>query len=145
MNRGYSIVALDHPKKDNNIGAVMRAAYCFDSKMIVIAGNRYKRQPTDTPYAQRSIPTLQVQSVMDAVPYDCEPVAVDLLPGATELPNFTHPQRAFYIFGAEDRTLPAEIVSRCKHKIVIPTKTCLNLAMAVNIVLYDRTCKQQRA
>lgn len=119
-SRGYAVVALDHPKFGGNIGAAMRAAFCYDARLVVIAGQRFRREQPDTPQAWRHIPTLEVAEVMDALPYDCIPVAVDLLPGATPLPKFVHPERAFYIFGAEDRTLDHEIVSRCPHKVVVP-------------------------
>ena len=79
---------------------------------------------------------------MDAIPFDCDPVAVDLLADARPLPGFTHPERAFYIFGPEDGTLGKAITARCVHKVYIPTKHCLNLAMAANTVLYDRAAKR---
>ena len=80
-----------------------------------------------------------------AIPYDCIPVAVDLIDGAQSLPAYIHPQRAFYIFGAEDATLGARILSWCRDIIYIPTKGCLNLAACVNVVLYDRMIKEVTA
>jgi len=46
-------------------------------------------------------------------------------------------------FGAENKTLRNDTTSLCKHVISIPTKYCLNLAMAVTIVLYDRKSKEK--
>lgn len=139
---GYAVVALDNPKYGGNIGAAMRAAFCFEARMVVIGGQRFRKEQPDTPHAWKHIPTIEASSVLDVIPYDCVPVAVDLLPGAIELPRFAHPERAYYIFGAEDRTLGHDITSRCAHQIVIPSRLCLNLAAAVNVVLYDRAMKQ---
>lgn len=140
--RGYAAVALDNPKYDGNIGGALRAAYCLDANMVVLSGTRFRREATDTIHAWKHIPTHQVSDVFDALPVDCTPVAVDLVEGATPLPRFQHPERAFYIFGAEDRTLGEPILARCKHRVVIPTRLCLNLACAINVVLYDRIVKR---
>lgn len=82
-----------------------------------------------------------VSDLLDVLPYECVPVAVDLLPKACSLFNYTHPERAFYLFGPEDGTLPEEIVKRCRDLIYIPTSFCMNLAATVNVVLYDRLSK----
>ena len=144
--RGYFAVALDNPKSGENVGGAMRAGQVFGAALIVIAGHRpprFMRHPTDTMKAWRHIPTVMTEDVLDLQPYDCVPVAVDLVDGATPLPKFVHPERAIYIFGAEDATLGARVLDRCPHKVVIPTIAgrCLNLAASVNVVLYDRTTK----
>src|SRR5690606_30290164 len=74
---------------------------------------------------------------------DCVPVAVDLLEGATPLCEYTHPERAFYIFGPEDGTLGKAVTSWCRDVVYIPTNYCMNLAATVNVVLYDRLAKQR--
>lgn len=140
--RGFAVIALDNPKFDSNVGGAMRAASCYRAGMVVTSGKRFKKEPTDTMKTYRHIPTLNVDDVFDAIPYDCVPVAVDLIEGATPLPEFLHPERAFYIFGAEDATLSSRITNRCKHVIYVPTEQCMNLASIVNVVLYDRLVKQ---
>jgi tRNA(Leu) C34 or U34 (ribose-2'-O)-methylase TrmL len=146
--RGYSAVALVNPKTRENVGSVLRAAGCYDASLVVISGMRpdhyMGRINTDTQKAYRNIPTLRVPDVFDAIPFDCVPIAVDLLEGARSLVDFTHPERAFYIFGPEDGTLGAAITNRCKFKLQVPTKFCMNLAASVNVVLYDRLAKQLR-
>lgn len=92
----------------------------------------------------RHIPLLTVSNLREAIPFDCVPVAVDLLEGATSLPDYEHPRSAFYIFGPEDGTLGRETLEWCRDRVVIPAG-CLNLAAAVNIVLYDRAAKLHRA
>jgi len=87
---------------------------------------------------------IRVNDLMDAIPYDCVPIAVDLLPDAKSLIDFVHPERAFYIFGAENETLGKRITDECRYKVFIPTAFCMNLAATVNVVLYDRLAKQTR-
>ncbi len=140
--RGYAAVALDGPKASENVGGALRAAGVYGAAMVVTSGKRYGGHPTDTMRAYKHIPLLQVADVLDAIPYDCVPVAVDILPGATPLHQYEHPERAFYIFGGEDRTLGARITDRCRDVVVVPTRRCMNLAATVNVVLYDRTAKQ---
>ena len=147
MTRGYACIALDNPKNGLNVGSVMRACGAFSVDLIIVAGPRFKtlkRWPTDTMKAWKHIPLIEVDDVFDALPHDCVPIAVDLLEGATALPRYTHPERAMYIFGAEDATLGKRITDRCRDKIVIPTAHCLNLAAAANVILYDRLAKRGR-
>jgi tRNA(Leu) C34 or U34 (ribose-2'-O)-methylase TrmL len=139
--RGYACIALDNPKTPANIGAACRAAHVYDAGLIVVSGQRFKRSGTDTTKAWRHVPLVETADVFDAIPFDCVPVAVDLVDGAHPLPRYVHPERAFYIFGAEDGTLGRRILDRCRDKIMVPTKFCMNLAATVNVVLYDRMCK----
>ena len=141
--RGFAAVGLDHPKTSANIGGVMRAAACYGVSLVVIAGNRpgALRYVTDTTKAYRHIPHLRADSVFDCIPFDAVPVAVDLISGATPLPKYKHPERAYYIFGAEDRTLGAAITERCRDIVFVDTNYCMNLAAAVNVILYDRMAK----
>lgn len=144
--RGYFGVGLISPKTPHNVGAVLRAAQCFNAAFVVTTGRRYQRACTNTMNAERHLPLFDAQlgDIFEHVPYDCEPVAVDLVEGAEPLDLFRHRERAFYIFGPEDGTLGKNITDRCARKIVIPSRFCLNLAAAVNVVLYDRTMKQLR-
>lgn len=140
--RGYAILAADKPKDMNNFAGLMRAGHCYGAKMLVLGGDRYKNFSPNTTKAERHIPFLRVNDVFDALPFDCIPVAVDLVDGAIPLQRFKHPERAFYIFGAEDATLGARILDKCKHKVFIPTNYCMNLAATANVVLYDRLAKE---
>lgn len=140
--RGYAAIGLFHPKATNNVGAVMRAAWVYDARLIVTTGNRYRPVSTDTMNAYKHIPLIQADDLFSALPYSCVPVAVDLIEGAVPLPLYNHPERAFYIFGPEDGTLGKHITDRCRNTIVVPTRGCMNLAAAVNVVLYDRMAKR---
>ena len=145
--RGFACIALDNPKSAENIGGAMRAASVFGAQMIVVGGKRVQnkslRHSTDTMKFWRHNPLIVVDDVFDALPFDCVPIAVDLVDEAVPLTNFAHPQRGFYIFGAEDATLGSRTIDRCAHIVVIPTVDgrCLNLAASVNVILYDRLAK----
>jgi tRNA(Leu) C34 or U34 (ribose-2'-O)-methylase TrmL len=73
------------------------------------------------------------------------PVAVELLPAAESLVGFEHPNDALYVFGPEDGGLPKTVRLRCHRFVFIPTHHCLNLAAAVNVILYDRRLKRHLA
>lgn len=142
MARGYSAIGLFNPKTPANVGSVLRAAGCYGSAMVAASGRRYHGSCTDTQKRHKHMPFLQVEDLHSVIPYDCVPVAVDLIPGAINLVEYKHPDRAFYIFGPEDGTLGTQITSWCRDVIYVPTAFCMNLAAAVNVILYDRMVKR---
>lgn len=73
------------------------------------------------------------------------PVAVEIRPDAESLVTFDRPEEALYVFGPEDGGLPKSVRLLCHRFVVIPTHHCLNLAAAVNVVLYDRRLKRTMA
>src|ERR1700722_7603821 len=116
MMRGYAAIALDNVKDKNNVGSALRACDVYGAAMLVTSGRRYRGgSMTDTLKSYQHLPLVEVEVVFDSIPYDCIPVAVDLVPDAESLVNFKHPERAFYIFGAEDNTLGKRITDRCKY------------------------------
>lgn len=142
--RGYAAIGLDNPKDPHNVGGIMRAAGVYDAALVVLGGQRFrrfKRSPADTMKAWKHMPVVEVGDVFDAIPHGCVPIAIDLIDGAVPLHTFKHPERAYYIFGAEDATLGHRITSRCAHVVYIPTRRCMNLCATVNVVLYDRCAK----
>ena len=145
MNRGFAAIGLFNPKTPNNVGSVLRAAHCYGTAFVAKTGRRYENSATDTMKSYRHLPLLQVADLFDVIPRDCVPVAVDLVDGARDLTAYTHPERAYYIFGPEDGTLGRQILSRCRDRIFVPTAFCMNLAACVNVVLYDRHAKQAKA
>lgn len=142
MSRGYAAVGLHQPKTPVNVGAALRAAGCYGAAMVATSGRRYSRAPTDTMKVYRHLPLIQCDDLRSVLPFDCVPVAVDLISGAVSLRDYTHPERAFYVFGPEDGTLGREILSWCRDVVYVPTNGCMNLAATVNVVLYDRAAKQ---
>ncbi len=142
--RGYAAIGLVSPKNPINIGHVMRAADCYGAKLVIASGMRYSRCATDVNKTYRRIPVMQIDNLHDAIPFDCVPIAVDLVDDAKSLVSFVHPERAFYVFGPEDGTLGKETLAWCKQRVMVPTDFCMNLAATVNVVLYDRLAKQLR-
>lgn len=140
-SRGFCAIGLVNPKTGPNIGGVMRAVGIYGAALLVIEGDRFKRIPTDTMKAYRHTPVLNA-GLHEAIPFDCVPVGVDLVPRAKSLIDYKHPERAFYIFGPEDGTLGERHLSWCRDVIYVPTNGCMNLAACVNVVLYDRMAKQ---
>ena len=68
----------------------------------------------------------------------CKLVGIELVDRAVDLPSFRHPLRAAYVLGPEQGSLSDELLARCEHVVRIPTKFCINVAMAGAIVMYDR-------
>lgn len=142
--RGYAAIGLDNPKCHANVGGVLRAAGCYGASLVVLSGHRFKKWPTDTRAQFKHMPLIEAVELRSMIPFGCVPVAIDLLPGARSLFDYTHPERAFYIFGAEDATLGERVTSWCRDKVYVPTDGCMNLAATVNVVLYDRAAKFAR-
>jgi len=151
VNRGYFAVGLDNPKTPANVGAALRAVGVYGGAMMAVSGERYSKAingmsfskiPTDTMKFYRHLPILRVADLHDIIPYSCVPVAVEIIQGAIPLPIYTHPERAFYVFGAEDATLGQRVLGWCRDVVYIPTNGCMNLAATVNVVLYDRLSKR---
>lgn len=139
--RGYCCVGLWQPKNASNIGSILRASGCFGVDLVAVEGRRYSNSATDTQKAWKHIPFLETESLLSLAPKGCTIVAVDLVPNAHDLRTYCHPERAFYIFGGEDRTLDESILSKANQRVMIPSAHCLNLAACVSIVLYDRLAK----
>jgi len=141
---GYSIVACDRPKHSVNFAGVMRAAQCYKSKLIVLGGSRFKNHSANVGNAEKQIPLIRTLDVFSVLPFNCVPIAVELLPNSIPLWNYNHPQQAFYIFGPEDSSLGKRITQKCRDVIYVPMEQCMNLAACVNVVLYDRLSKEKR-
>lgn len=137
-------IGLINPKSPTNVGAVLRAAGCFEANRIIYSGNRYdiaKKFHTDTKSANNSIPLIHVDDFITAKHESSKLVCVDLVEGATCLPEFNHPENALYLFGPEDGSISQELIDLADEVIYIPATNSLNLAAAVNVVLYDRVVK----
>lgn len=58
----------------------------------------------------KHIPLFYIEDLKTIIPFKCIPVAVEIIDGAIPLHEYNHPESAFYIFGAEDRTLGDDIL-----------------------------------
>jgi len=123
----------------------VRAAGVFGAQMVAIGAARYRTkgrvERTDPRSTHRHLPVIFTEDLLSAIPHECTAVAVEM--GGEPLPGFEHPERAFYIFGSEDAGIPNEVIDICDHHVSIPAGS-LNLAAAVNVVLYDRTSKRSQ-
>ncbi len=141
-------IGLNNPKSPSNVGAVMRAAGCFQADSVSYTGKRYDlaaRFTTDTKNISLDIPLTGKEDLLESVPEKAKIVCVELAEGAIPLPGFQHPDRAYYIFGAEDDTISQDVIDKADAVVYIPTIGCLNLAATVNIVLYDRQAKSGKS
>jgi tRNA(Leu) C34 or U34 (ribose-2'-O)-methylase TrmL len=143
--RGFAAIGLHRPKDKANVGGAIRAAMCFNAASVAISGERidssWIKSPANTVAGQRHIPVFR-GNLKELVPYGAIPVAVDLVDGAVPLPDFCHPESAFYVFGPEDGTLGKLILDWCPRRVMVPTRYCMNLAATINVLLYDRLAKQ---
>lgn len=138
-SRGYAAIGLWQPKTPANVGAVLRACGCYGAAMCAVQGKRYQKSATDTMQQHRHMPFIQTDDLRGLIPYDCIPIAIEITDDAKPINEFNHPERAFYIFGPEDGSLPGAVLDWCHGKpVYIPTAACMNLAATVNVVLYDR-------
>lgn len=124
------------------MGSALRACGNYGSAFMAIQGKRFKKCSTDTMKAWRHLPVVEVDDLKTAIPFGCVPVAIELVPTARSLVGYTHPERAFYVFGPEDSSLGREVLSWCRDVVYVPTNRCMNLAACVNVVLYDRMAKE---
>ena len=154
-NDTHVTIALTNPKTPTNVGAVMRAAGCYQAEQVIYTGNRYKQAAkynqqvlkTDTFNTQDKIPLLSVESFIDvkdvlqSIPATAKIICVDLVEGAIPLPHFEHPPEAIYIFGPEDSSIKQDVIDIADDVVYVPTIGCMNLAATVNVLLYDRLAK----
>ena len=148
MKKEQVRIGLINPKSPGNVGAVMRAAGCFRVDAVYYTGGRYNRAAKfnmDTKNVRRHIPLTGVANLLDHVPENMNIVCVEMVEGAAALPGYQHPEKAFYIFGPEDGTISQEIIDSADAVVYVPTAGCMNLAAAINVVLYDRLSKSDLA
>lgn len=137
-------IGLTNPKTPSNVGSIMRASGCYQVDAVFYTGSRYTHASkfhTDTHNAHINIALTPTISLLDTVPEGAKIICVDLVEGAIPLPNFKHPDNAYYIFGPEDGTIEQSVIDKADDVVYIPTIGSMNLAATVNVVLYDRLVK----
>jgi tRNA(Leu) C34 or U34 (ribose-2'-O)-methylase TrmL len=147
-------IIMFNPKYPHNVGTAVRACSCFGSSLLMFTGDRLldelkSRQGKKgyrLPREERMKGYKDVKIFNDEYPFnrfskDVVPVAIEVRANAEYLPNFVHPQNAVYVFGPEDGSIPQIYLKHCQRFVYIPSAHCLNLAAAINVVLYDRMTK----
>lgn len=149
-------VVLVNPKYDYNVGGAQRACSCWGIKQLWWTGNRVRFEATNSgkknkkrlPREERMKGYMDVELLQFDYPFDqfkdTTVVAVELVPGAEQLPTFEHPENAIYVFGPEDGSIPSMEKRHCHRFVSIPAYHCTNLSLAVGIVLYDRFAKTHK-
>lgn len=139
--RGYFAIGAERMSKALNLGNLMRSAHGFGASFTFTVGATYQalEARADTSKGQTHLPHYNWDSLDDMVfPDGCQLVGIELIDEAIDLPSFRHPLRAAYVLGPERGSLSPELVSKCGYVVKIPTRFCVNVAMAGAIVMYDR-------
>ena len=140
--RGYFGIGVEGITKAMNAGGLFRAAHAFGASFVFVIGANYARGEAanaDTSDAPGQVPLYEFADAASLrLPRDCRLVGVEFVEEATALPSFRHPRNAAYVLGRERGSLSPELVALCDDIVKIPTRFCLNLAVAGAIVRYDR-------
>lgn len=139
--RGYFAIGAERMSKALNLGNLMRSAHGFGASFTFTVGATYQAMEAraDTSKGQSHLPHYNWDSLKEmALPEGCSLVGVELIDSAIDLPSFRHPSRAAYVLGPERGSLSPELVAKCDFIVKIPTRFCVNVAMAGAIVMYDR-------
>jgi tRNA G18 (ribose-2'-O)-methylase SpoU len=139
--RGYFAIGAERMSKALNLGNLMRSAHGFGASFTFTVGATYQalEARADTSKGQLHLPHYNWPGLADmALPSGCKLVGVELLDDAVDLPSFRHPLRAAYVLGPEHGSLSPQLLERCDFTVKIPTRFCVNVAMAGAIVMYDR-------
>jgi len=149
VSRGYFAIGVYQPKIPDNIGTLMRAAYLYGAAYVFTIGKRYERQATDTPNTAKHTPLFHYEDFSDFLhhrPDNAQIVGVELDHRSVSVENFSHPERAIYLLGAEDYGLRERQRHHCDHLIQIPTvkPQSMNVSAAGSIALYSRHVQMVR-
>lgn len=145
-------IGLVNPKFPHNVGAAVRACSCFGATHLFYSGARLdeelialSRLPREERMkGYKDVKWQRHDRFIELFDASITPVAVEFRPNAEKLFDFVHPEWALYVFGPEDGSLEPGILASCHRFVAIPSQHCLNLAAAVNLVLYDRALKQHQ-
>lgn len=141
LARGYFAIGAEGISKTMNLGNLVRSANAFGASFVFLVGVEasLRRAKSDTSNAQLQVPVYDVPDVAALrLPRKCRLVGVELVDEAVALPSFRHPLQAAYVFGPERGSLSRPMLARCDHVVRIPTRFCVNVAVAGAIVMYDR-------
>ncbi|MEO0982353.1 MAG: RNA methyltransferase [Pseudomonadota bacterium] len=140
--RGYFAIGAEGLSKVRNLGALMRTANAFEASFFFTVDMEPRLKDAyqaDTSKSAGHVPFYQWDTVGDmALPRGCQLVGVELTEDAIDLPSFRHPLSAAYVLGRERGDLTPDMLARCDHVVKIPTKFCVNVAVAGALVMYDR-------
>jgi len=150
-------VLLCDPRFPHNVGKALRNCSCFGVRQLWVTGDRvpfdaegyesYRLPREERMKGFKDVDLIHADrtNVFDRAEPKIVPVAVEFAPNAEVLTTFCHPENALYVFGPEDGSLGHVERSFCHRFVIIPTNHCLNLGVAVGIVLAHRAMQRQLA
>ncbi|WP_205967452.1 RNA methyltransferase [Aquisalinus luteolus] len=142
MMRGYFGVGAERISKARNLGTILRTANGFGASFVFTVQMHHSLRDinsADTSKGAQHLPFYPWPSLEEMqLPARCTLVGVELTDEAIPLPSFRHPMQAAYLFGPEKGSLSDEATAMCDHVIKIPTRFCVNVAVATAVILYDR-------
>ncbi len=148
MSRGFFGIGVEGISKQMNLGSLMRTGHAFGASFLFTVNPSYSRREArqaDTSASDGSVPLYKFDTISDfKLPEKCLLVGIELIEDAVALPSFNHPKNCAYVLGPERGSLSPEMLQRCDLTVKIPTKFCINVAMAGALVMYDRTIQMGR-
>ena len=142
-------IGLSDPKNPANVGSILRTAGNFRVDNVFYTGTRYDRARLQNQTqnisrkVSRHVHCEKVDNLLTELDKNTRIVCVELAQNATPLPDYQHPEQAIYIFGPEDGSLSQDIIDQADDIVYIPTVDCMNLAITVSVVMYDRLAKSR--
>jgi tRNA G18 (ribose-2'-O)-methylase SpoU len=138
--RGFFGIGVEGISKAGNLGNLFRSAHAFGASFVfTVAPDPRAEFPSDTSASHKNLPFYSFASVEAMrLPDACQLVGIELTDDAVELPSFHHPRCAAYVLGPERGSLSPAMLARADHVVKIPTRFCVNVAVAGAIVMYDR-------
>lgn len=145
-------VIMTNPKYAHNVASAIRCCSCYGLDTVIWTPDRSgdlrvnPEQMERLPREERMKGYKSVYWEANKRPFDlfpdAIPVCVELVPHAENLAQFSHPEKAVYVFGPEDGSVPQVFRKFCHRFVFIPSAHCLNLSVALGTVLYDRRAKR---
>lgn len=137
--RGYCAIGLENPQIDGNIANVLRLASNYKVNSVFYQNNKkYKECKIDTTKYHRHNPLIKVDDLLNVELHKTKIISIELDDRATSIQEFIHPEQAYYIFGTESSSVSERLLEKSDDIVYVPTHYCMNLAMCVSVILYDR-------
>lgn len=145
MSRGYFGLVCYRPQTKQNWGSLYRTAGIMGASFIGTIGERFRRSASDVPETWKHIPMFfwdTFAAFQESKPFDSMLVGVELDSRARPLAQYTHPERAIYMLGAEDDGIPPDVLAKCQHVVCLPGERSMNVACAGSVVLTHRVMQR---
>jgi tRNA G18 (ribose-2'-O)-methylase SpoU len=140
--RGYFGIGVEGVSKPMNLGSLLRSAHAFGASFAFTIGAAFDARAAAQADTSATVASLPFHPYPDLaafeLPHGCRLVGIELMEEAVDLPSFTHPSQAAYVLGAERADLSPALLARCDFLVRIPTRFCINLAIAGSLAMYDR-------